>query len=279
MYSFNLRFPNGKSRAMTFSYDDGIPADLRLVELLNKYGVKCTFNINTAFYDNGKEPDNRLKKSQIKEIAENPLCEIACHGHTHPYYNALPMATVTNDIIVNRKNSEAITDKIVRGFAYPYGPFNETSEAALKAANIVYARTTKSTKAFDLPENWLQWHPTCHHRDCLELFDEFILSDNKKWHAPKLMYVWGHTYEFDNNNNWELIEELLEKATKEEDIWFATNMEIVEYVEAFKELVFSADGNTIYNPTRFDFWALCNANWQPGSGRIIKIPAGEVTRV
>ena len=61
MYSFNLRFPEGKSRAMTFSYDDGIPADLRLIELLNKYKVKCTFNINTAFYDDGNEPDNRLK--------------------------------------------------------------------------------------------------------------------------------------------------------------------------------------------------------------------------
>ena len=278
MYSFNLRFPNGKSRAMTFSYDDGIPADLRLLELLNKYKVKCTFNINTAHYDNGNEPDNRLKKSQIKEIAENPLCEIACHGHTHPYYNALPMANLTNDIMKNRIISEEITDKIVRGFAYPYGPFNATSEAALKAADIAYARTTKSTKAFGLPEKWLEWHPTCHHKDSLELFNEFM-GNVKPWQAPKLMYVWGHTYEFDNDNNWELIEQLFEKATKEEDIWFATNMEIFEYVEAFKELIFSANGNTIYNPTRFDFWALVNANWQPGSGRLIKIPAGEITRV
>ena len=93
------------------------------------------------------------------------------------------------------------------------------------------------------------------------------------------MYVWGHTYEFDNDNNWELIEELFEKATKEDDIWFATNMEIYEYVENFKNLIFSADGNTICNPTRFDFWALCNANWKPDSGKLIKIPAGEITKL
>ncbi len=275
MKSFVLRFPNGKKKAMTFSYDDGIPSDLRLIELMKKYGIKGTFNINTMFYENGNEPENRLKKSELKEIANNPQFEIACHGHTHPHYTFLPQSVVTNDIMTNRKDVEAITDKIIRGFAYPYGPYNETSEDSIKAAGIVYARTTKSTNDFTLPENWLQWHPTCHHKNSLELYDKFEAL-TRAVSTPTVMYVWGHTYEFgpDYDNNWELIEELFEKCHKNPDIWFATNMEIYDYVNAFNSLIFSADGKTVYNPTRTDVFALLDGYWQPNSGTPVKVPAG-----
>lgn len=278
MKSFVLRFPNGKTKAMTFSYDDGIPADLRLIELMKKYGIKGTFNINTFHYEKGNEPENRLKKSELKEIADNPLFEIACHGHTHPHYTFLPQSVVTDDIMTNRKEIEAITDKIIRGFAYPYGPYNETSEEAIKAADIVYARTTKSTNDFFLPENWLQWHPTCHHKNSLELYDKFE-AFNRAVSNPVVMYVWGHTYEFDNDNNWELIEELFKRCHKNPDIWFATNMEIYNYVKAFKSLVFSADGKTVHNPSRTDIFALLDGYWEPDSGTPILVPAGATVKL
>ena len=37
---------NGKNKAITFSFDDGVTQDKRLVEMLDKYGLKATFNIN-----------------------------------------------------------------------------------------------------------------------------------------------------------------------------------------------------------------------------------------
>ena len=40
-----LTFPGGKTRALTFSYDDGISQDMRLVQLFNLYGLKGTFNL------------------------------------------------------------------------------------------------------------------------------------------------------------------------------------------------------------------------------------------
>ena len=39
---------SGKLKAVTFSYDDGMTQDIRLIELLNKYNLKCTFNINSG---------------------------------------------------------------------------------------------------------------------------------------------------------------------------------------------------------------------------------------
>ena len=35
-------------KAVTFSFDDGVLQDVRLIEMLNKYGLKATFNINSG---------------------------------------------------------------------------------------------------------------------------------------------------------------------------------------------------------------------------------------
>ncbi len=275
MRCFVMRFPEGKPKAMTFSYDDGVPEDLRLAELMKKYGVKCTFNINTMFYENGNEPENRLKKSELKELAENPLFEIACHGHIHPYYTYLPQVSATDDILKNRKAIEQITGKITRGFAYPsISDFNDTSETALKSAGIVYARMAGDLKNFELPQNWLRWKPTCHHKTANEVYDKFCSTDRPLTRA-NIMYVWGHSFEFERENNWEIIETLLERCHGNPDIWFATNMEIYNYAEAFKSLIYSAKGDKVYNPTSMDLWGIIDANKKPNSGTVIRVPAGE----
>ena len=71
---------------------------------------------------------------------------------------------------------------------------------------------------------------------------------------PKLFYLWGHSYEFDEKNNWDRMEEICRKLSNKEDTWYATNIEIYEYVEAYHSLVFSADSNIIYNPTLKTIW-------------------------
>lgn len=37
---------NGKMKAVTLSYDDGVAQDIRLIELLDRYGLRATFNLN-----------------------------------------------------------------------------------------------------------------------------------------------------------------------------------------------------------------------------------------
>ena len=43
-----LRFPGGKDKAVTFSYDDGFRYDIRLAQTLDRYRIKGTFNLNSA---------------------------------------------------------------------------------------------------------------------------------------------------------------------------------------------------------------------------------------
>ena len=44
MLSVFMRYPGGKAKAVTFSYDDGVQQDKRLAEIFDKYGMKATFN-------------------------------------------------------------------------------------------------------------------------------------------------------------------------------------------------------------------------------------------
>ena len=174
----------------------------------------------------------------------------------------------------NRKALEQITDKITRGFAYPsISDYSDISETALTSAGIVYARLAGDFLDFELPKNWLRWKPTCHHKTANEVYDNFS-SMAKPLRRSSIMYVWGHTYEFDRENNWEIIEKLLERCHSNPDIWFATNIEIYNYATAFNSLVFSSKGDRVHNPTAVDLWGVYDANNHPNSKNIIKILAG-----
>lgn len=98
---------------------------------------------------------------------------------------------------------------------------------------ICYARTTKSTFDFKLPEDWFEWNPTCYHRDkeVLECADHFIEADEEE---PRLFYLWGHSYEFDVDQNWELIENIAKKLGNRDDIWYCTNGEFYQWVDNYK---------------------------------------------
>ena len=69
-----------------------------------------------------------------------------------------------------------------------------------------------------------------------------------------MFYLWGHSYEFEDANNWGLIEDFCKTVGNREDIWYATNIEIYDYVKAFDSLAFSVDGTKVYNPSATDVY-------------------------
>ncbi len=136
---------------------------------------------------------------------------------------------------------------------------------------IEYARIVGSSKNFSLPDDFWEWESTCHHNhDLMKLAEEFI-SLHKTQHLY-MMYVWGHSYEFDNDNNWDLIEGFCEYVSNKEDIWYATNIEIVDYLKAFDNLKFSASGNLVYNPNACSVWISVD-------GKIIEVKGGVQTQL
>lgn len=258
-----LLYPEGKQKAFTMSYDDGVTQDERLIALMDKYGIKGTFNLNAGLM--GDEDwlvqggvgvnHNKFPKEKIAEIYYGQ--EIAVHSMTHPDLTRVPAGTVSYEIAECRKELEEIVKHPVTGMAYPFGTWDKKLEMAAEFCGITYARTTKPTYAFSLPEDFMEWHPTCHHTDSrmFELLDAFLQPiDPEKYTEPWLYYLWGHAYEFDSYKQWDDIEKFLKTVGNREETWYASNEEICNYIKAAKALVYSATGDYIYNPTCTDVW-------------------------
>lgn len=257
-----LRFPGFLSKACTLSYDDGVKDDARLIEIMRKYGLRGTFNLNSH---NLEEPSERCHSAeQIKALFGDDT-EIALHGYKHMSLAKVTPPLAMRDVVADRGYIESTFGRIVRGMAYANGSYNDEVIEMLRGAGVVYSRTTKATEAFEFPEEWLAWHPTCHHNHprLFELVEEFFAPPKMNYFwamRPRLFYLWGHSYEFPRDNNWDVIEKFAEKMTKSGEVWHATNMEIFNYVEAFKRLAFSSDMSLVHNPTSTEIYLCCHGN-------------------
>ena len=120
--------------------------------------------------------------------------------------------------------------------------------------------------------------PTAHHNNpkLKEYVEKFVsLREDKLYSAsrfPRLFYLWGHSYEFDRDDNWNVIEQFCADISGREDTWYATNMEIYEYVAAYNALITSADGKTVYNPT-------LQTVWMDVDGKLYRIASGETVTI
>lgn len=260
MASIFMRFPQGLPRALTLSYDDGVEQDEELVRLMQQFGLKGTFNLNSGLYAQPGtvyapgEIHRRMTQEQTTALLQNTPMEVAVHSYTHPFLEQLPPEVATREILTDRLNLEEQFGTMVRGMAYPYGTFSQELLPVLKSCGIAYARTVNATRLFTLPENWLWWHPTCHHNDpaLLQLLQQFLAAPTNR--APLLFYMWGHSYEFEQQNNWSVFKSFAQAAGFQKNVWYATNIEIYQYAEAFRQLQFSAAGTRVYNPTATVLW-------------------------
>lgn len=251
-----MRFPGFKDKAVTLSYDDGVVYDKKLIEIMSKNGLKGTFNITPSWLT--EESERHLSKDEALELYTSSGNEVAVHGAQHLSLSELDTAMAVNDVIKARNILEEMFGTLITGMAYANGSVDDKVVEVLKACGIDYSRTTISTEDFQIPTDWLRLPATCHHNNprLMELARKFIedISPYYWGRGPKLFYLWGHSYEFNDNNNWEIIEEFAEYIGNREDVWYATNMEIYKYVKAFDSLKFSAEGTRVYNPTDTDVY-------------------------
>ena len=245
-------FPGGKHKALTFSYDDGKIFDRRLVDIFNKNGLKGTFNLNSGIMP--RDPD-RIQPEEVKTLYAGH--EVASHTYTHPTIARCPAPGVVQQVLEDRRLLEEMCGYPVRCLAYPNGSFSPEIMALLPFAGIRYARTVTSTMNFAMPADYMAWNPTCHHkRDLLALGEQF--RGLFKTQYLYLMYVWGHSYEFDADGNWQLIEDFCAQMGGQDDIWYATNIDIAEDEDAFKRLIFTSDLKYVYNPSFRSVWLSVN---------------------
>lgn len=280
-----MRFPNGKAKAVTLSYDDGYSEDIRFSEVISDAGLKCTFNLNS---ENMRDRIYLTKEEvETKFLAKGH--EVAVHGANHRAEGVLRPIEGIKDVLDCRLELEGRYKIIIRGMAYPDTGITHFSNLAeyenikryLSDLGIVYSRTLGGdNNSFELPTDWYAWMPTAHHfndkiMNYIEEFNNIDLSSgiNYAHRTPKLFCLWGHSYEFERNGDkWKVLEDICKQLAGRNDVWYATNIEIYEYTNAYNSLIYSADGSIIYNPTLFDIWF-------DEDGRLYKISSGETLKM
>lgn len=224
---------DGKKKAVTFSYDDGIVFDRRLVEIFNKYGVKCTFNLNSgimsgasSWVNNGVEI-HRMNAAGLPELYKGH--EVAVHCLTHADLGKQDDETIRNELLLDKQNLERIFGYEMEGMAYPYGTFNDHIAALVAECGLKYGRSVWSMGEAAKPADFLTLRPTMHHDNekAFEIIQNFLDLDSATMDEPKMLYIWGHSYEFEVNQNWDRIEKICQMLAGKDDIFYGTNKEVL----------------------------------------------------
>jgi len=229
---------NGKNKAITFSFDDGVSQDERAIEILNKYGLKATFNINSSLLGlpgkvgqgENMVSHNKIRASKVKELYNGH--EIAVHTLAHPNLTALDEQTIITQVEEDRIKLSELCGYEVVGMAYPCGGVNNDDRVAKiikEKTGVKYSRTITSTYNFDLQDNLYRFNPSVYYTEenLFEVVEKFL---NLKTDKPQILYIWGHTYEMDMPNvpiTWEKFEKLCKLVSGREEIFYGTNKEVL----------------------------------------------------
>lgn len=227
-----------KLKAVTFSYDDGVTQDIRLIELLNKYNLKCTFNLNSELLGqrgilirNGQKISHyKVHPEDVKFVYENH--EVAVHTLTHPNLTFLDEAEIIRQVEEDRLKLSDLVQYEVCGMAYPCGGVNNddrVAEIIKNSTGVKYSRTITNTDSFDVQENLYRFNPNVYH--ILE-FDRLMEMGRRfvemKTDKPQIFYIWGHSYEMDfEPDSWIKLEEFFKLISGKDDIFYGTNKEVL----------------------------------------------------
>jgi len=275
-----MLFPQGKSKALILSNDDGTIADRKLVKLMNDYGLKGTFHLNS----NKLDTKGYLAKGEIKNLFSGH--EVSVHSANHPGLSGMSKIDIVYEVLEDRKELEKLTGITVRGMAYPFGSYDNIVLEAINGLGIEYARTVADTYNFSIPKDFLIWHPSIHQfgkayfkpndaeNDKKELEAFYgLVSNFLKADTLALLDVWGHSWENDGTGNrWVEMENFFKLVSKRNDINYTTQIALVDYINAFKNLKFSVDKKIIRNQSSIDVYIRIN-------NKSYKIPAGSEIKI
>ncbi len=227
----------GKMKAVTFSYDDGVTQDFRLVELLNKYGLKATFNLNSELlgqkqsYCHGEVEvcHDKIQPEDVKSLYAGH--EVAVHTLTHPRLpDITDDAEVIRQVEEDRLKLSELAGYEVVGMAYPCGGVNNDDRVAKlirENTGVQYARTITANDSFEPQTNLYRFNPTLWHRDWDQMYELGEMFLGMDANTPQIFYIWGHSYEFDIDDSWDLFEEFCKFISGKEDVFYGTNKEIL----------------------------------------------------
>ena len=245
----------GKQKAFNATYDDGVLQDERLVALMNRYGIRGTFNLNSALMESDFEwvhekgiTVKRLSRDRVRDLYSGH--EIASHTLTHPYMHHLSPEQLRYQMEQDKQNLETLFSREVKGFAVPFDYYSNEIADCARECGFSYARKSEFSLTYWPWQDRYHWRCGVFHLqpELIEFVNGFLTTDQEL----ALCQIVGHSYDLDAEDLWDTTEDIFRMVSAREDVWLATNLEIVEYLRAMNCLNISCY-NAEYRCDR-DLW-------------------------
>lgn len=211
-------------------WDDGVTADIPLIEILSRHGAKATFNINAGLHGperkegwkyKGIHPVSRLAWGEMPSLYKG--FTIANHSVSHPHPSQIPLEKWKVEVADGRKRLQDHFSSPVLGFAYPFGDFGQESHTetavmnAVRAAGHTYARTCENSQEPYPPAEPMRLASHCHFASA-HFWD---LYEGAKKSPARVFYFWGHSYEMVSPEEWGAFEEKISRMAGDGEACFA----------------------------------------------------------
>lgn len=248
-------YPGGKEKAFNVSYDDGVTQDVRFVQMLNRYGLKGTFNLNSALMKEDFRwihecgmTIRRLPEQVARELYRGH--EVASHTAHHPYMHDLNQGQILQELWYDRYHLEKMLGMEVSGFAVPFTYYSPLIEESARKVGFEYARISEETNSYDIPGDFHRWTGSKFHWDeDLEAFvDGFLRTEQEL----ALCQIVGHSYDLDVMGIWERMERIFRKVSGDGTVWPVTHIELVRYLRAMDRAVIWDSG--VRNDSNCPLW-------------------------
>lgn len=252
-------YPQGKAKAFNVTYDDGILQDVRFVDLLNQYGLKGTFNLNSGLMETEFAWTHesgcvvkRLPKDKVLSLYDGH--EVASHTLTHPYMEGKGEVEILRELNQDKKNLENLFGREIKGFAVPFDYYSDVIEDCAKSCGFAYARISEESLSFKPQRDYHRWKATVFHLDSSleELTHRFIAADEEL----ALFQIVGHSYDLDTENMWDKMENIFAEISRQDDILPMTTIEIIDYLKSMEKAEITED--SIINNSEQTLWFLVN---------------------
>lgn len=192
------------------SFDDGTIWDQPFVELLNKYGMPATFNVNSGledfiWYYEDRFPVRRQILSDT--VAQYRGHEVASHTLHHPWLNSLTPAQLSREVGEDCERIRQIFGLEEIGFGVPFTACGER-EIRIIQKYVRYIRLSAFSDSFALPEDpyHIPIHGLYNQPDIRRRIAAFAEND-----LPVSLFVMaGHAYELEVLDHWTYMESLLQ---------------------------------------------------------------------
>lgn len=263
-------YPGGKKKAFNITYDDGVEQDLRFVELLNRYGMKGTFNLNSELMKNGftwTHPNGmaikRLPPETVTALYQGH--EVACHTLTHPYLEGMPREKVLWELGMDRYYLQELFGQEICGFAAPFDYYSDMIADCVRECGFSYARISEESGGYT-PGGDLFWQKAgiFHLSAGLDAYIEGFLATEEELAFGQIV---GHSYDLDAENMWEHMERILGRLHADAAVLPMTHLEAIRYWQAMEQAQVTEED--IYNGSDKTLWFDCG-------GEVVVVEPGEV---